>query len=74
MSIILDQAKRLPIPERMKLAQDIWDSIESEPERVELSPEQRAELERRIEDFRQDPSGGISWETIRDEALARSPR
>jgi putative addiction module component (TIGR02574 family) len=74
MSIILEQAKRLPVPERMKLAQEIWDSIESEPETVELSPEQRAELERRIEDFRRDPSGGIPWETIRNEALARNPR
>ena len=74
MSVILEQAKLLPVYERMKLAQEIWDSIETEPGAVELSPEQRVELERRIEDFRHDPSGGIPWETIRDEALARIPR
>jgi putative addiction module component (TIGR02574 family) len=68
---ILEQVKELPVPERIKLVEGIWDSIEAETETVELSPEQQAELERRIEDLRLNPGGGIPWETIRAEALAR---
>jgi putative addiction module component (TIGR02574 family) len=71
MSVILDQVNRLPVSDRIKLVEDIWDRIEAETRSVELSPEQRAELDRRIEDFKLNPHGGIPWEKARDEALAR---
>lgn len=71
MSTLLDKAKELPISERIKLVEDIWNSIATESKTVGVTPEQRAELERRMEDFERDQNGGISWETIRAEALAR---
>ena len=39
-----------------------------------LTEEQIAELERRIEDHRKNPNNSVSWETVRDEALKRSPK
>lgn len=71
MSILLDKAIELPIPERIKLVEDIWDSIEAETKVVQVTPEQRAELDRRLEDYRMNPEGNIPWETIKAEALAR---
>ncbi len=71
MSILLDKAVELPIPERIKLVEDIWDSIAAEPKAIQLTPEQRAELDRRIEDNRLNPEGNVSWEEIKAEALAR---
>jgi putative addiction module component (TIGR02574 family) len=71
MSVELAEILSLPIPERIKLVEDIWDSIAAESGAVQLSPEQRTELERRIENYKKDPSGTIPWETIKSEALAR---
>ena len=71
MNTQLEQIMELPIAERIKLVEDIWDSIALETGAVELSPEQKAELDRRIEDYRQNPEGNIPWETIKAEALAR---
>jgi putative addiction module component (TIGR02574 family) len=71
MSILLDKAIELPIPERIKLVEDIWDSIAIDSGAVELTAEQRAELDRRLEDYRRNPEGNIPWETIKAEALAR---
>lgn len=71
MSVLLDKAIELPIPERIKLVEDIWDSIAAEPVAVEITPEQKAELDRRIEYSRLNPDDVVSWETVRVEALAR---
>jgi putative addiction module component (TIGR02574 family) len=72
MSTQLEEALKLPIPERIKLVEEIWDSIAAEHDaQIELSPEQIAELERRIEHSRLHPEDTIPWEVVRDRALAR---
>lgn len=51
MTTLLEQGLKLPIPERIKLVEDTWDSIENEQNDLrsaELTPEQTAELERRM--------------------------
>ena len=71
MSIALAEIFKLPVKERIRLVEEIWDSIALETGAVELTPEQKAELDRRIEDYKQNPESSISWETIKAEALAR---
>lgn len=71
MSVLLEEALKLPVTERRKLAEDIWESIDGSPEAFELTPEQAAELQRRIDHHEKFPDEGIPWETVRDEALAR---
>ncbi len=66
MSTLLEQSLKLPIPERIKLVEDIWDSIAAVPDVVELSPEQISELERRIEDYQKNPEKTVPWEEVRD--------
>ena len=71
MDILLDKALELPIPERIRFVEDVWDSIAVESGAVELSAEQRAELDLRIEDYKKNPDGNVPWETIKAEARAR---
>lgn len=71
MSVLLEQALKLPIAERKKLADDLYESIERSSEAVRLTPEQEAELARRIEDYEQNPGGNFNWEEVEAEALAR---
>ena len=62
MSDLLEKAMQLPIPERIKLVEDIWDSIAAVPEAIKLTDERMAEVERRLEDYRKDPTRVVPWE------------
>ena len=55
----------MSVPERLQLVEDIWDSIAECPEAVELTTQQRAELDRRLEAFRRDPTSGSPWEVVK---------
>jgi putative addiction module component (TIGR02574 family) len=73
MNDLLEQSLKLPIPERIRLVEEIWDSIaeQQNADSVELTPAQTAELERRIEYHERHPNDTVPWEAVRDNALAR---
>ncbi|MEJ7849221.1 MAG: addiction module protein [Pyrinomonadaceae bacterium] len=64
--VLLDEILELPVAERIKLVEDIWDSIAVIPEDVQLTSEQMAEIERRIEDYRKNPDDVVPWGEIRE--------
>jgi len=68
-SNLTEEAKKLSIPERISLVEEIWDSIAEENGCFELSEAQRKELDRRLESFHVDPSQGRTWEEIKSEFL-----
>ena len=55
----------LSVPERIQLVEDIWDSIAEVPESVTLTEKQKDELDRRLEQYHQNPSVGTPWEIVR---------
>jgi putative addiction module component (TIGR02574 family) len=55
----------LPIAERIRLVELIWDSIAAVPEAVPLSDELKAELERRLAEFEANPNADSPWEEVR---------
>ena len=65
-SITLDEVLQLPVPERIRIVEAIWDSIADTPEALELSDEQRAELDRRLESLEKNPDAGSTWTEVRD--------
>jgi putative addiction module component (TIGR02574 family) len=56
----------LSIPERLKLVQEIWESIREFPEEIPLTQEQKDELDRRLEEHRADPDSAIPWTVVRE--------
>ena len=70
MSIDLAKVLALPVEERIRLAQSIWDSVVEVPEAVEVTEEQREELNRRLDAYREDPSAGSPWPEVRERILA----
>ncbi len=44
----------LSIEERLNLVEDLWDSIAAEQDALPLTPEQRAELDRRLANYELD--------------------
>ncbi|MBK8464636.1 MAG: addiction module protein [Chloracidobacterium sp.] len=63
---LLEEVLQLPVDERLQLAENIWDSVETEQHSLALTPEQRAELNRRIEYHKKNPGEMIPWETARE--------
>ena len=61
----LSEILQLSIDERIRLAQDIWDSIAAVPEAIALTDAQREELDRRLAAYEENPDEGIPWEEFR---------
>ena len=66
-SNLSEEAKKLSVPERLALVEEIWDSIAEDTKYFALTDEQRQELDRRLESFRVNPSRGRTWEEIKAE-------
>ncbi len=55
----------LPVQERIKLVELIWDSVAAESDSVEITPELRVELDRRLADFEANPEAGYTWDEVK---------
>jgi len=63
----VDQARGLPLAERIQLIDALWESVTEEGYEPPLTPEQAAELDRRLAAHRLDPDAVISWESIKED-------
>ena len=52
----------LPVQERIRLVELIWDSVAAVPEAVKISPALKVELEARLVEFEANPEAGYSWD------------
>jgi len=58
---------KLPIDERIKLVEELWDSIASDQKALPLTDDQKAELDRRLDAYDADGSQGrLATESITD--------
>ncbi len=64
---LLAAAKALPLPERIYLAEALWESITDEGHEPPLTPAQAEELDRRLEEHRRNPQTGIPWHQVKAE-------
>jgi putative addiction module component (TIGR02574 family) len=64
-SNLSEEAKKLPLDERIALVEQIWDSIAEENGCFELTEAQKQELQ----SAQQNPQAGRSWEEIKSEFL-----
>jgi putative addiction module component (TIGR02574 family) len=54
----------LPVEDRVRLVEAIWDSISAVPEALPLTEWQKQELDRRLEDFEKNPDAGSTLEEV----------
>ena len=63
----IDNLRTLSIVERIRLVEDLWDSIASDQAALSLTDEQRAELDRRLDAYESEGiKGRIVSEVIAD--------
>ena len=58
---ILKQASALEVSDRIKLVEDLWNTISEDAHEVPLKAFQKAELDRRLEAMEREPNRGIEW-------------
>ena len=68
-SELTEKAKRLSIPDRILLVEEIWDTIAEENQAFDLSDAQKRELDRRLESAKSNPGQGRTWEQIKAEFM-----
>jgi putative addiction module component (TIGR02574 family) len=60
------EAKKLSIPERIILAEELWDSIANEQSTLKMTATQRKELDSRIDEYQSNPDEGSSWHEVKN--------
>jgi putative addiction module component (TIGR02574 family) len=54
----------LSIPERIQLVEDIWDTIASTPDEIDLTEEEKRIIDERLESYHKNPALGSPWEDV----------
>ena len=54
----------LSIPERIQLVEDIWDTIATKAEPVELTEDEKRIIDERLEAYHKNPGSGSPWEDV----------
>src|SRR5439155_15235712 len=62
---VLTAVESWPAEERMRLIEEIWESLEATPEGAALTESQREDLQRRLDAYRDDPGAGSPWEEVK---------
>jgi putative addiction module component (TIGR02574 family) len=66
---LTEQARNLSISDRIRLVEEIWDTIAEENETLELTDAQKRELDRRLEWTKNNPCQGRTWDEIKAEFM-----
>lgn len=61
----LAELLELPVGERVRLVQALWDSVAANQEAYPISDAERRELDRRLEHYDRDSGAGASWEEVK---------
>ena len=61
----ISELLELPVGERVRLAQVLWDSVAANQEAYPISDAERRELDRLLQEYDRDPSAGSSWEDVK---------
>lgn len=66
---IVEAFRRLPVDERARLVEELWDEVARELEQRPVSEGERRLLDERIRQHQETPTDVEAWETARDDIL-----
>ncbi len=71
MGIQVSEILELSVVERIRIVEEIWNSIAIRPESLPLSNEERMELDKRLQEYRENPTEGIEWNELKKKLTQR---
>ena len=63
--------ERIGIEKRLRLVEELWDSIAADSSAVPLTEAQRTELDRRIAEHEANPDDVVPWEEVKTSITER---
>ena len=63
------EVRKLSPSEKLIFVSELWNELEAYPSEVPVPPEIIAELDRRMENFRQHPDQFTTWEAVKKRIL-----
>ena len=67
----IPELRTLSASEKLTLVTELWEDLASQPEDIPITSEQIAEVDRRLEEYRRNPSRGSSWEEVKARILGQ---
>ena len=67
MTALANEALRLSAIDRLKLIEEVWDSLSAEPAKLPVSDAEIDELERRRKRYMTDPNSLIDWKALKQQ-------
>ena len=67
MGISMNDIRQLSVADRIRLVEEIWDSIAASQQDLPLSEPQRKELDRRLGEYAKEPEAGRPWDAVRED-------
>jgi putative addiction module component (TIGR02574 family) len=68
----IPELRKLSASDKLTLATELWNDLASNPEDIPITPEQIAEVDRRLEEYRKNPDLGSSWEEVKARILGQN--
>jgi len=62
---LLAEAAKLSVHDRIELVEAIWDTVASDLGEIPIPESHKAELDRRLADWEENPNAGSPWEEVR---------
>jgi putative addiction module component (TIGR02574 family) len=66
----LSELTSLPVADRLRVVESLWDSIEADSP-VSIPPEQRSEIDRRVQAHERNPDELLTWDEVLDQLRDR---
>ena len=64
MSIEIDQLRKLPVTEKLRIVEELWDDIQASDEAPAIPADLQNDILSRAEELKNDPSSGLTREEL----------
>jgi len=68
-NVSISDVYELPVEERIRLVQAIWESVASSPDQVPLPAAQVKKLDKCYSDYLSNPNSGVPWAEVKAKLL-----
>ena len=65
-----EDIRQLPVAERLRLIEELWDSLDAEPAALPVPDWHKAELDKRLAAHDADPAAARPWDEVKADILA----
>jgi len=64
LSTVMKEVGQWTVEERLRLIEEVWETLSDHPEEIVLSEAHQRDLQRRLDAYRDNPKAGSPWEEV----------